>query len=336
MPVLARCRGVAGALAALLGLVLGAMPAAAAETLRIAEQFGVSYLPLHMLREHGLIERHGRRQGVEIDVTWVRFGSGVPMSDAILDGSLDIASGGIGPLLTLWDKTRGALEVRAIAALGDMPLLLTTRNPAVRSLQELSAVDRIALPAVKLSIQARTLQMAAEQAGLRFDALDRFTVSMTHPEATALMLTGSAEITGSFSAPPFQYQQLEVAGVRRLLSSYDILGGPATFNLVWASQQFRGGQPKLYAAFLDALTEAIRLIEDDRAAAAAVYLKQERSKLDAAFIRRILDDPDVEFTLEPHNTMKYARFMHKVGAIEHLPESWQDYFFPEAYGLKGS
>jgi NitT/TauT family transport system substrate-binding protein len=34
--------------------------------------------------------------------------------------------------------------------------------------------------------------------------------------------------------------------------------------------------------------------------------------------------------------MKYAEFMHKVGAIKNLPERWQDYFFEEIHGQKGS
>jgi NitT/TauT family transport system substrate-binding protein len=323
---------------ALLAALLGAphATAQAAETLRIANQFGISYLPLHMLREHALIEKHGREQGVEITVEWLRFSSGATMNDGIISGSLDIASGGIGPLLTLWDKTRGNLDVRAIAAINDMPLFLTTRNPNVRTVKDFTAADKIALPAVKVSIQARTLQMAAEQAGLAFDALDGFTVSMPHPDATAAILSGGTEITGHFSSPPFQYQQLENPAVRRVLSSYEVLGGPATFNVVWATQKLRTERPKVHAAFLAALREAIAMIDSDHAAAAAVYIKQENSKLDPAFVKAILDDPDNRFTIVPHNTMKYAEFMHRVGALNNKPAGWQDYFFPEIHDLAGS
>jgi NitT/TauT family transport system substrate-binding protein len=34
--------------------------------------------------------------------------------------------------------------------------------------------------------------------------------------------------------------------------------------------------------------------------------------------------------------MTLVAFMHKVGRIKRLPGSWQDLFFPEAHGLKGS
>jgi hypothetical protein len=47
--------------------LLAALPghASAEGKLRIAEQFGVSYLPLHVIRDQGLIEKHGKAQGVD-------------------------------------------------------------------------------------------------------------------------------------------------------------------------------------------------------------------------------------------------------------------------------
>jgi NitT/TauT family transport system substrate-binding protein len=38
----------------------------------------------------------------------------------------------------------------------------------------------------------------------------------------------------------------------------------------------------------------------------------------------------------PENTMKYADFMGSVGRLKVKPESWKDYFFPEAQDMKGS
>ena len=34
--------------------------------------------------------------------------------------------------------------------------------------------------------------------------------------------------------------------------------------------------------------------------------------------------------------MKYAEFMHKVGAIKEKPAKWSDMFFPEIHGKPGS
>jgi hypothetical protein len=45
---------------------------------------------------------------------------------------------------------------------------------------------------------------------------------------------------------------------------------------------------------------------------------------------KIIDPPGQRLT------MKYAAFLHKAGRIKTMPESWKDYFWPLAHGLKGS
>ncbi len=305
---------------------------------RVAQQFGIGYLPLQMMREKSLIEKHAKALGLgDITVTWSRFGGGRAMNDALLSGNLDFASGGVGPLLTIWDKTKGNLNVKGVAALNAMPLYLNTNNPNVKTLKDFTEKDRIALPAVKVSVQARTLQMAAEQAfgAGKHDVLDKWTVSMKHPDGVAALLSGKSEITGHFTSPPFMYQELQNPNVHKVVSSYEILGGPSTFNCVWARSSFRDENPKTYQAFVNALKESMDLINADKDAAAGVYITQANSKLDPAFVREIVNNPENDFTMTPRNTMKYAEFMHRVGALKNKPESWKDYFFAEIHDLAG-
>ena len=340
MPIRMRARCARPVLAAMLGLS-AFCGSAAAETdeLRIAQQFGIGYLPLQMADHHKLIQKHAAKQGLgEIKITWSQFGGGSAMNDALLSGNLDLASGGVGPLLTIWDKTKGNLDVKGVACLNSMPLFLTTNNPNVKTIKDFTDKDRIALPAVKVSVQARTLQMAAEQAfgEGQHERLDRLTVSMKHPDGVAAMLSGGSEITAHFTSPPYQYQELQDPKIRRVLSSYEVLGGPATFNCVWARTGFREQNPKLFRAVVEALKEAMAMINADKQAAARVYLDEAGSKLDPEFIAKIVTDPDIVFTVAPQNTMKYAEFMHKVGALKNRPSSWKDYFFPEIHGVSGS
>src|SRR6185295_15959566 len=116
----------------------------------------------------------------------------------------------------------------------------------VKTLKDFTDNDRIALPAVKVSIQAVTLQMAAEKFLGKYDALDKLTVSMAHPDGMAAMMSGKSEITGHFSSAPFQYQQLEDPRVKRVVNSYEVLGGPATFNTIWTTSAFHDKNPKTY------------------------------------------------------------------------------------------
>lgn len=328
----------AWAVAAALALLWGG-DAGAQETkeLRIAKQFGISYLPITVLQERKLIEKHAKAAGLgDITVEWSRLSAGAPMNDALISGSLDLASGGVGPLVTIWARTKGNMNVKGVSAINSMPLYLNTINPAVKTIKDFTENDRIALPAVKVSIQAVTLQMASEKLLGKHDALDRLTVSMAHPDGMAAMMSGRSEITGQFSSAPFQYQQLEDQRVKRVLSSYEVLGGPATFNTIWTTSAFHDKNPKTYKAFLAALEEAMTFINGDKKQAAELWIKAENSKLPQAFVEKILNDSDNVFTTTPQNVMKYAEFMHKVGSIKEKPAAWSELFFPEIHGKQGS
>ena len=146
-----------------LALLSPAVRAELAE-INVAQQYGIGYLSLMMMEEQKLIEKHAKAAGLDVKVNWAKFAGGNVMNDALLSGSLQFASGGVGPLITIWAKTKGNLDVKGVAALDSMPLYLNTRNPNVKSVKDFTEKDRIALPAVKVSVQAVTLQMAAEKA----------------------------------------------------------------------------------------------------------------------------------------------------------------------------
>ena len=99
-------------------------------------------------------------------------------------------------------------------------------------------------------MQAVTLQMAAaKQFGEKnFGKLDNLTVSMSPPDSTIALLSGSSEITCVFGVPPFQQQQLEKPGIHTILNSFDVMDGPATFTVAWTSARFRDKNPVLYKA----------------------------------------------------------------------------------------
>jgi NitT/TauT family transport system substrate-binding protein len=334
-----RRAGLIAMLAATTSLFGGVAVAQEQREIRIAKQFGIGYLPLEVMEVRHLIEKQAKAAGLpDIKVEWSQLSSGAPMNDALLSGNLDFASGGVGPMLTIWAKTKGNYNVKATSSINSMPLYLTTINPNVKTIKDFTDKDRIALPAVKVSIQAVTLQMAAEKVfGVgKSDTLDRLTVSMAHPDGLAAMMSGRSEVTGHFTSAPFMYQELDDARVHRVLSSYEVLGGPSTFNLVWTTSKFHDQNPKLYRAFLAALEEAMAFISADKRGAAELWAGAEKSKLPLPFIEKIVKDPENSFTTTPQNIMKYAEFMLKVGSIKEKPASWKDMFFPEIHGKSGS
>ena len=306
--------------------------------LAIAQQYGIGYLSLMVMEDQKLIEKYAREAGVDVKVTWARFAGGNVMNDALLSGTLHIASGGVAPLVTLWSRTRGNLDVRGIAALNSMPLQLVSRNPAVKTVRDFTDKDRIGLPAVKVSVQAAILQMAAEQAfgpGQQ-NRLDAFTVSLSHPDAMQALMSGQSEVNAHFGSPPFQYQELAKPENHVVVNSYDVLGGPSTFNLVWTTARFRNENPKLYDAFVKALDEANAQINRDKRAAAQTYVRLSKDKDSVDNIAKMLNDPAIVFTTTPQTIQRFAEFMAKTGAIKTKPDSWKDVFFPNVHGLAGS
>ena len=312
-------------------LTLALSPGAQAEgKLRIAEQFGIVYLLLNVAQDQKLIEKHGRKAGLEIDVDWVRLSGGAVVNDALLSGSIDIGGAGVGPLMTIWDRTKGRQNVRGVAALGSFPYYLVSTNPAVRSIADFGPKDRIALPAVTVSVQARILQMAvAKQWGVtQFKKLDPITQTVPHPDAAAALIAGKTELNAHFASPPFQEQEL--AGnpnAHIVLDSYQVLGGPASATVLYATEKYVKDNPKTYRAFLDALVEAAQIVASNPEGAADSYLRINKAGTERALVLGIIKDPKVQFRVAPQNTLGLATFLHQVGAIRNKPASWQDYFF---------
>jgi NitT/TauT family transport system substrate-binding protein len=320
-------------------LALGLAAAAHAEgKISIAQQFGIGYLILDVVQDQKLIEKHAKAQGLDVQVEWSQISGATAMNEALLAGSLDVVSAGVPPMLTLWDRTRGRQNVKAIASLGSLPNYLITNNPKVKTLKDLSEKDRIAVPAAGTGFQSRTLQIETARVFGKDDykRFDDISVSLPHPEATSALIAGGTEITTHFSSAPFYYQALEKGNVRKILSSYDILGGPATFNVLYTTQKFHDENPKTYRAFYAAVVEAAQIIKADKAKAADIFIRVQRSKLPREFVRRIVEDPENDFTVSPYRTHVYADELYKLGVLKNRAASWKDYFFEEAYAQPGS
>src|SRR5258708_7672617 len=303
---------------------------------RFARQLGLGYLQFYIMQDKKLVERQAEKQGLG-KVTTVYSGMGTPtaISDALLSGNVDVIGVGLPSFLTLWDKTRGNMNVRGIVAMNRQPAYLNTRNPNIKSIRDFTENDRIALPAPKVSVQAIMLQMIAEKTLGKFDALDRLTVGMSHPDGTAAMMSGKLEVNSHFTSAPFQYQQLENPAIRKLLSSYDATDGPNTFSAVAALSRWRDANPQLYKVVLAAIIEANAFISENPREAAEIFLKIENSRRPVAFVQKRITDPEFSYSPEPRNVMKIHRFMNKVGALKNMPATWRELFFPEAEGLKG-
>ncbi|MGA0532640.1 ABC transporter substrate-binding protein [Hansschlegelia sp. KR7-227] len=326
------------ALAAALAAGFAGSASAEVSTVRLAKQFGISYLPLTVMQEEKLFEKQAKAAGLDLTTEWLRFTGGSGMNEALLSGNLDFAAGGVGPALTIWGKTQKNLKVKGVAALNAMPLYLVTTNPDVKTIKDFTEKDKIALPTVKTSIQAVTLQMAAEKAfgeGQQ-GKLDSLTVSMGHPDALTAMLGGGSEITAHFGSSPFQEIELKNPKAHKVLDSYDVLGGPHTFNIVWASSKFADANPMVMKAFVAALNESMERIKSDPEGVAALWLKAENVKMSQEDAVAIIKSPENEWTTTPKKMLSYLNYMNRAGLVAAKTEDWRDLFFPEIHDASGS
>jgi NitT/TauT family transport system substrate-binding protein len=299
---------------------------------------GVGFLPLLVMEQKGLVEAKAREAGIaNLKVEWIKLGGPALVNDLLLSGSADLVAAGPPAFLTLWDRTRGNVGVKGVAAMTSIPMYLNTRAPHLKSLRDLQPTDKIAITAVKVSIPAIIMQMAAikEFGAAEFARYDKYTVGLTHPDALIALMSGRADITAHFASPPFHQRERKSADVRTIMTSNDVMGGPSTFTMLYTTAKFHEANPKVYAAFLKAHQEAVAFINADKRAAAQVFLDMEGQGMKLDEVLEVLNDPDIRYTTSPESVMKYAEFMATVGSIKARPATWQELFFPAIHAVPG-
>jgi NitT/TauT family transport system substrate-binding protein len=299
--------------------------------LRISKQYGLGYLPLIVLEGHKLLEKNAREAGLgDLAVEWLTFAGGAPANDALLSGNVDLISGGVAPAVILWDKTKGAAKL--LAALNESPVVLNTSNPNVKTIKDFTEKDKIALPSVKVSIQAITLQIAAAKlfGQKNFDKLDPLTVALPHPDALVALTSGKSEITAHFTFEPYSTLELRDKKIHTVLSSYELFGGGHTANLVTTSEKFYTANPTLVSVILKSLNEASAWITNNKSAAAQLYLDITKSKESRDLVETILNNPDSVYSTKPRNLSAYSDFLYEIGTIKSKPTE-KDLFFPKVF-----
>lgn len=326
-----------------LSLILGLLPHLAhaeADTVRIAQPYGLVYLPSYVVVDRHMIEDRAAAAGLgPIKVTLTRLASGPAGSDMILAGDADLATGGFGPAMTLWDKTKGAQKVRGVLPLCSSPILLLSTDPRIHSIEDFTDKDRIAVSAIKVTDQAITLQMAAAKRwgwDQRF-RLDSLTVSMSNPDGLAAILGGLSEVRNHATIIPFSIAELESGKTHLVLSSDDVLEPGSSSVVVYASARFHDPNPKLYAATAQAFEDAIDWINSHPHEAAEIYIGREPQKNGIDWIEHMIRNPrTIQYSATPRGIQTHADFMHNVGTLKNKAESWKDLFWENMATKDGS
>lgn len=322
------------------GLALARPAAADVATLRIVVPDDLAALSLIVADHNHLVEKQAQARGLGgVAVQWLSPGGGDPLSE-LLNGQADvIATTDLIGFLLAWDERSGTpQEIRGLAGLAQMPYQLVSRNPAVATIRDFTSQDRIAVPALKVSLPAVMLEMAAaDEWGIaQYDRLDPLTVARRGGDADAALHAGKGDLTADFARMPYADDERGDPAIHRVMDSFDI-GGSHSVGAVVTTAQFRDANPALCAALVGALTEAGEFIKERRGAAAEIYDREVKGNpIAVEDLTDMLGDPDVSFAVAPAGMMRLVAFLHRIGRIKHSPDTWQQLFFPEIYKQPGS
>ena len=320
-------------------LALGTIGTASAEvdTIKVAQQFGLLYVPLHVVMEQGLIQKHAKAMGLKPpNVKLFKISGGANINKALLAETIDFGAHGVGPMLKLWGKSKG--RFKGALTIADMPLKLNSNDPNVKTVEDYLKVKdhKIATPAAKVSIQAVTLQIFTAKKWNDPNKLDHLVVSMKHPIALAALLSGGQTVKSHFATLPYSYQELKSGKVHNVITSYDIMGGQHSVLTMSVATKFQKENPKTYDAVIAAYLESYKFIKANPAKAADIFIKYTKSKMNRADVVALLrDKSEIEFSEVPKHTMKYGNFLAKIGDIPQ-PKSWKDYYMSNNHKYNGS
>ncbi|MBK5261222.1 MAG: ABC transporter substrate-binding protein [Peptostreptococcaceae bacterium] len=219
----------------------------------IAEQFGIAYAPLQIMREQHLLEK--ALPGVKIN--WKQYGGPVPMREAMLAGEVDLGFMGSAPVLIGIDN---GMKWKYATGISFNQVALVTDQPNIKSLRDFSDTDRIAILSPG-STQHALLSIASNQVFGDPNKFDNQIVSLSHPDATDALIADT-EIVAHFSTPPYIDKEL-AQGMHIVTTGEEIMGQPFTFITGVALVEFYENQPDEYDAFIIALNTAIDFINNN-------------------------------------------------------------------------
>ena len=248
-----------------LGLV--AMPALARSaiaqevaSITLIKQHGLPYLPLMLMEELRLVEKHAARLGVpNLKTDYRTLGGTQSLVDALIGGQMHFGIAGVPGLATLWDKTVGTPnEVRALCAAQAMPFILVDQPAGDQDDQGFQGgpQDR---GAGREELQPGDLPADGGREGMGTGQLCAARSAHDHAAASGRgdrdhLAVDRARRTLRCRAVP----ELELAapGMHAVLKSYDTLGGPTTNGVVFMAKKFRDANPKVTSAVYAAFEEA--------------------------------------------------------------------------------
>lgn len=272
----------------------------------IAEQFGLAYAPVQIMKEKGFLSE--KLNGYEIE--WVKLGNTTAIREAMIADKLDVGFIGVPPFLIGYDNE---MEWGIFSGLSSSPLGLVSSDSSIKSLADIKATDRIVLPQPG-SIQHILLSMASEKEFSNASKFDEQLVTMKHPDGMTTLLSDN-EVNLHFTSPPYLFEELKDDSTSLVISGDECFGGDFTFIVGITSKELRENE-KLYSHLQVALQEAIDFINNNKEE--SIEILSNYYDYDKEVLIDYIYNQNIKYTTEVNGLTNFIDFMHRNGYIDNI------------------
>lgn len=276
------------------------------KTLTIADQFGLAYAPLTIMKDLGYLD--AKLDSENVTIVWEKYGNTTAIREAMLSGSLDVGFVGIPPFLLGRDN---GMDWRIFSGLSESAVALVTKDDTVKDLSDLTETHRIIMPQPG-SIQDILLKMALANNNFEVSKFDDQIIALSHPDGVVAFQSGDQNDL-HFTTPPYIDKDLEVEQARILLEGETCFGGEFTFIVGMCREAFYD-DVELYQAFNQALEESIGFINEQPAAAAEILSKYYDYSPEQ--ILTMIQSGDLSYSSEVKGLETFQTFMLEIGLLK--------------------
>lgn len=275
------------------------------EKIVIAEQFGLAYAPIQIMKEKNFLS-----DKLENEVEWVKLGNTAAIREAMLSGSLDVGFLGIPPFLIGYEN---GMDWKIFSGLSSSPLGLVTSNSNIKSLKDIENTDRIVVPQPG-SIQHILLSMAALSEFGDAKYFDNQLVTLKHPDGMSALLSGG-DITLHFTSPPYLFEELKENSTSLVIDGNQCFGDDFTFIIGVTTKEFNSNKTA-YEALNLALEEAILFMNENHDETIEILSKYYDYDVDVLI--DYIYNQNIEYNSDVNGLTRFVEFMKDNGYLEKI------------------
>ncbi len=267
------------------------------DSIVIAEQYGLAYAPLQIMRANSYLEQ----LEPDVEFEWVKLGNTAAIREAVLAGEVALGFMGLPPFLIGADK---GMDWKLVAGLSVCPVGLAASGD-LKEFGMLTPDTRIALPQPG-SIQHILLSMAAERRYGNAAYFDSGLVTMKHPDGMTALFAGAVD--AHFTSPPYIFLEEAEEGINIVLKGDEAFGGRFSFIGAMAAGDFIEEHPEVLDSFLNALNKAVDFINEEPEKAAE--LLSEFYDMPQQQILEYISYEGMEYTTRIYGLERFIEFMN--------------------------